>query len=116
MLPIQIVFLLNVFDVFGYNSGSSKLTEHRKITYFIYFVHILIATFLTFFKPYSMFEYYSALGKTERINEFLVSIKSSLYKRLKSNGCKSQSNKTVATQVLYFNSSCSISFCACHTL
>lgn len=71
MLPVQIVYFLNIFDVFGYKSGSSKLSQNRKISYFIYFCHIFLATLLTLFKPYSMFKYYSSLGLSVAISEFL---------------------------------------------
>lgn len=71
MPPVQIVYFLNIFDGFGYNSGSSKLSQSRKMSYFIYFCHIFLATLLTLFKPYLMFKYYSSLGSTEAISEFL---------------------------------------------
>lgn len=69
MLPSEMVFILNFFDICGFNSGSSKLSETQKIAYLIYFVHISMATILTFYEFCLVDDYYSLLGLSEAISE-----------------------------------------------
>lgn len=42
--------LLLFFDIFGYDSGLSKISRNRMATYCLYFVHVSIAISLTLFK------------------------------------------------------------------
>lgn len=49
-MPKRVEYLLAFFDVFGYNSGSSKLSRSRRTACFIYAVHVLFAVFFTLYK------------------------------------------------------------------
>lgn len=71
MLPDQIVFILNFFDACGFNSGSSRFSESRRVSYFIFSVHILMATLLTIYEFRLEDEYYASLGLSEAISESL---------------------------------------------
>lgn len=64
MLPNYTV-LLTFFDIFGYNSGLSILTRHKKI---IQSIHILIATTLTTLQLYLSFGLYSPLRAIIKLN------------------------------------------------
>lgn len=70
MLPKRIEFLLIFFDIFGYDSGSSKLSRQRNIACFIYIIHILFGIFLLFYKIRLIFEMIS-LPIIELINVLL---------------------------------------------
>lgn len=50
MVPKCIEYLLIFFDIFGYNSGSSKLSRSRRTACFIYIVHVLLMLFFTLYK------------------------------------------------------------------
>lgn len=63
--------MLCYFDVCGSNSGSSRVSQNRLANYFIYFVHISMATFLTLFEFRLIADYYPSLGLTEAISESL---------------------------------------------
>lgn len=54
MLSNQIECILNLFDIFGYNSGSSQLSRNQKTACFIYIMHILLAIFYTIYAIQSM--------------------------------------------------------------
>lgn len=69
MLPTKIVYILTVYDIWGYNTGSSKISKHRNIACFINFVHILLAIFLLWFTSKLVTNYYSVLTLTEAISE-----------------------------------------------
>lgn len=71
VLPKRIVQILNFFDAFGYNSGSSKISNSRRVTYLILFVHILTAMIFTFVKFKILIEQYKAHGFVPAINEGL---------------------------------------------
>lgn len=47
MLPRKIECILSCFDVFGYNSGTSKLSSYKQAAHFIYIAHISVAIFYT---------------------------------------------------------------------
>lgn len=47
MLPKQIKCILNLFDAFGYNSGSSHLSSKPKVIEFIKYLHISLAILFT---------------------------------------------------------------------
>lgn len=49
-LQLKIVYFLNFFDVWGYDSGSFSLSHYRKIIYFIYIFHISAFSLFTVFK------------------------------------------------------------------
>lgn len=68
MVAIDLECLLRFFDIFGYNSGSSYLSSHRKIAHFIYIIHILLAIFYTLFKIHLIFGLFSTFQLIERIN------------------------------------------------
>lgn len=71
MLPKRIEQFLIFFDVFGFNSGASKLSKCRGIFYCIEFVHILIATFFTLTKFKFLIGLYSLNGAIPTVNELL---------------------------------------------
>lgn len=71
MLPVQIIQILNLFDICGFNSGSSYLTESKKSTYVIYFVHISVVVILSLFEFQLMTIYFPSLGLSEAISESL---------------------------------------------
>lgn len=71
MLPKQMLNMLCYFDVCGFNSGSSRVSQNGKVNNFIYFVHILTAIFLTMFEFRLMADYFPSLGLTEAITESL---------------------------------------------
>lgn len=71
MVPNQIVRMLNVFDFFGYNSGWSQLSKHKRNAYLIYAVHILVATFFIFYEFRMAKIYFSRMILSEAISECL---------------------------------------------
>lgn len=71
MLPKQVVNILNVFDAFGFNSGTSDLSKNLVFIYIVYAIHLLMALVLTLFEFRLMTEYYPLLGLTEAISESL---------------------------------------------
>lgn len=50
MLPKQIVWMLTFFDIFAYNTGSSKLSNTRLISILIYVLHILLIIFVSLYQ------------------------------------------------------------------
>lgn len=52
----RIEYLLLLFDIFGYNSGSSKLSRNQRTACFIYVVHILFAMLYSLFKIHLIFQ------------------------------------------------------------
>lgn len=78
MLPQQIVRILNFFDIFGLNSGSSDLTINLKVAYFIHFVHILIAFLCVLFQFWMSIIYFRSEFIGLKITLFLQYI-SALY-------------------------------------
>lgn len=69
MLPKQVVHILNIFDVFGYNSNATKISKKRHIAYIINFIHILFAIFLVIFVFHLTIKYFSVLLLTETVTE-----------------------------------------------
>lgn len=69
MLPNQIVYILNFFDVFGYNSGLSQIPSNISVTYIIKLLHISIAIFCMWCISHLITEYYSFLPPVEAITE-----------------------------------------------
>lgn len=63
--------ILTLFDIFGFNSGQSKLSRCRNVAKFILNIHILLATFFTLFLFFLLIAYYSMLNIIEAISEFL---------------------------------------------
>lgn len=49
-LSTKIKCILNFFDIFGYNSSVSTLSNRQAVAYFIYAVHILIAISYTLYQ------------------------------------------------------------------
>lgn len=68
MLPTQIVYFLNFFDIFGYDSGLSILSRHRKLTYLICVLHILVAALFTVYKVHLTLWLYYDIGIVEVVN------------------------------------------------
>lgn len=50
MLPKQIVWMLTFFDIFAYNTGSSKLSNNKIVSILIYVLHILLIIFVSLFQ------------------------------------------------------------------
>lgn len=67
MFPTKVLYFLNFFDIFGYNSGSSKISSNQKCACFIYIVHILLAVFYTF-DSVRFYAAFSTLLPIETIN------------------------------------------------
>lgn len=49
MLPIQFERVLTFFDIFGYNTGSSRLSRRKTMIIVLYFVHISMALIFSFY-------------------------------------------------------------------
>lgn len=49
MLPSQVVCILNFFDIWGYNSGVSKLSKYRRVADLITTVHIALVVIFTIY-------------------------------------------------------------------
>lgn len=47
MLPERIEDMLTFFDACGYNTGSSRLSQNRKVAILIHFVHFSVAVFFS---------------------------------------------------------------------
>lgn len=71
MLLKRIKSVLIFFDISGYNTGASKLSNHRKYSYIINFVHISLAMFFTLFKGYVVFQLKRSIRLIELINQML---------------------------------------------
>lgn len=71
MLCKVILYFLTFVDILGFNTGSSKFSQRREIINFIYIVHFILATILTFFNFYLFLKYYPLLGIIQAISEFL---------------------------------------------
>lgn len=71
MIPPQIERLLVFFDVFGFNSGLSKISRNRGAYYFVEFVHVSVAISLTFFKFYLLVEFFPQQDLGVAISESL---------------------------------------------
>lgn len=78
MLSHQICWILSFFDMFGYNSGSSKIFQSQKSMQFICFLHILLATLITFEQMLFYYEFYFLFGLFETMND-LVEIIAALF-------------------------------------
>lgn len=71
MLPKKISILLNLFDIFGYNTRSSFLTAHRKASCFIQMIHIAIAIIFTAYKAKMTHVFFLELRLIEVLNQML---------------------------------------------
>lgn len=69
-VPNQVLRMLKFFDICGFNSGSTKLTQNKKSIWIIYSVHISLAVFFTLFKFYFILVYYPSLGVVEKTSKF----------------------------------------------
>lgn len=71
MLPNRIIRILNFFDIFGYNSGTSKLTKNRRVAHFICFVHILLVFVFAWCKVRLILKLIHAMRWVEFFNQML---------------------------------------------
>lgn len=71
MLPNRIVFILNFFDFFGYNSGSSKLSPNRKATKFFNFLQVFLSLIFMLGQFHMAFQYAPELPWIDLINQTL---------------------------------------------
>lgn len=71
MLPNQIRYILNFADVFGYNSGISKLSRNQRNAQLIYFVHVAMAIFYAYYLTIYTINYPSELPPIEMVNTAL---------------------------------------------
>lgn len=62
MLPSRILCLLNVFDIFGFNSGSSKVSSYFALTCFIQLAHISLLLGLTWYPFVWLIQKYAEYG------------------------------------------------------
>lgn len=71
MISYQVLYLLNFFDIFGYNSGRSHLSKHRRLANFLYFIHIFLAAVFVAYEFRLITIYYFKLKLAEAISECL---------------------------------------------
>lgn len=71
MFPKRVKYMLTFFDAFGYNSGSSKLSSHRKVANLIGFLHLLLAIFFTCFTFYAKIQLSPSVQFLELLNHLL---------------------------------------------
>lgn len=71
MLPKQIDYILNFFDVFGYFTGSSSLAKYRKTQLLAFAVQISLAALSTLYQFQFAIELYELTGSLRTINEML---------------------------------------------
>lgn len=76
MLPNQIGCILSFFDLFGFNSGSSKLFRTKYSINFIRFVHIVLAVLYTLSLINHFYKFFLSFGLTETINELVETLAS----------------------------------------
>lgn len=71
MFPRRVKYMLTFFDIFGYNSGSSVLSNHRGIANFICFLHVLLALFFTLLTFYIKMRLTPHTRSVELLNNLL---------------------------------------------
>lgn len=69
MMPSQVLYLLNFFDIFGYNSGWSHLSKRRPLANFLYFIHFFSAAVFVVIGFRLITIYYLRLNLAEAISE-----------------------------------------------
>lgn len=67
----RITVILNLFDAFGYNSGSSNLAGHWRAVNIIYLVHIVLACFFSFYQIPLIFYLRSNLQWVQVLNQMM---------------------------------------------
>lgn len=67
----RITLILSFFDAFGYNSGSSNLTEHWRALTSIHCVHIVLACFFSFYQIPLMFYLQLHLQWVQVLNQMM---------------------------------------------
>lgn len=78
MLPKAVEYMLNIFDTFGYNSGSTKLSNCWKAASIIYFMHISMLAYFTYAKIHLTLELIAWYRLIDVIN-FLLQYSAGLY-------------------------------------
>lgn len=71
MLPKQIVYILNFFDVCGYYTESSALTKYRKVQLLVFAIQILLATLFTLYQFQLAIDFNKFVGPLQTANEML---------------------------------------------
>lgn len=71
MFPSRVRYILTVFDAFGYNSGSTTLSSHRRTANLICILHILLALYFTCFTFYLKMRLSSFTRWVELLNHLL---------------------------------------------
>lgn len=71
MLPNNIVRMLNIFDVIGFDTGSTKISKNRIFIHFIYLVQIVTAIFFAVFTFTALSEFNSSLRLLEVVNNMV---------------------------------------------
>lgn len=69
MLQRQLLYILTFFDVWGYETGFSMLSNSRNGKFAVIFVHILFAITFTLYEFRLMFELFTLMGILNTINE-----------------------------------------------
>lgn len=78
MLPLQVSFILKMFDVWGFDTGLTTISKNRQICACIHFLHIAFAILLTMYKFYLIIEMLALVGTLRMINE-LIQYSAALY-------------------------------------
>lgn len=71
MLPNQIVRMLNLFDACGYNTGSSKLSDHPRIIFFKFLQFCLFFLFIFLMLSHSLSSYFYEPRPIEYFNQMI---------------------------------------------
>lgn len=78
MFSRKMKYLLNYFDVCGFNSGLSKLSRSRKAIYITNTMHILMVIFVSFYQFRWMMKYFLSVQSLEVVN-YLLQYLATLY-------------------------------------
>lgn len=71
ILSNQVMYLLGFFDFCGFNTGSSFVSNRRKIMNFIILIHISMAIFDTILKTRFIIKLYHSVSIVEVINDMI---------------------------------------------
>lgn len=71
MLPHRITHILNFFDAFGYNSGTSKLSTTRNLQFIVYAVHIFLILSFSVYETASIPMLFKVFNYSEVLNQIL---------------------------------------------
>lgn len=78
MLSNRMEYMLIFFDVFGYNTGATKLSNYQRAASFILITHVLMLVYFTYAKVHLAFELLALYQILDVIN-FLLQFSAGLY-------------------------------------